>query len=159
MSDLGNFLSTQLEAQNISGMAMAARMGIDRSHFSQFINGRRQSCNIETLMKMAVGVSEDPTIQAGFLEAYFRDQCVERFKSWVSVDPESESGALLREDPPDADPIDELSRTLRSLRLTHKSIRALGDIARFIPGRHKFEVVIEDLGKFAREELTRGDDV
>lgn len=158
MSAIGNFLTTELDRTSVTGIDLAARMGIDRTQFSRLLNGRVTSCNVETLAKMVQGVSEEPGVRAAFLQAYFRDQCLTRYKPWVSVDPEGPS-SLLREEPArysaprTPDPEAALLAELRALHLPHKVLEALMDIARFIPGRHKFRVVIEDLGNFARGEL------
>lgn len=161
MSEFGNFIAAQTKAQKITGRDLAARMGIDSTHFSQFLNGRRVSCNVETLMKMALGVSSDDAVRAGLLEAYFRDQCLDRFKTWVSVDPQREGAAsVLREaapEPPYTPPI-VLQRTVAELRLSYKVVEALIAIARAVPGRHKFRAVVEDLGRFAQTDLLDRED-
>ncbi len=160
MSELSKFLEAQIKAQETTGQELAGRMGIDRTHFSQFLNERRKSCNVETLMKMADGISRNEVVQAQLLEAYFRDQCLPKYKPWIKVDSEAQwSSTVIRETPHDkpaeADPITALATLLRSLQLPEKVVEGLGWISRFIPGRPKFRLVIEDLGKFAREELER----
>jgi hypothetical protein len=111
-------------------------------------------------MKMALGISPQPEIQAQLLEAYFHDQCTPRFRQWIHVAP---SGAALdlkrqhvvNEDPGDfeGDAVSLHASTIRELRLPNAIVRALTFIARAIPGRPKFRIVVEDLGTFAREEL------
>jgi PAS domain S-box-containing protein len=163
MSAFGTFLENELERQKKSGGELAAAMGIDGSLLSGFINNRRRSCNVETLMKMVRGISPDENVQAALLEAYFRDQCLEKYKPWIKVDPESPYAATVIQETPRSsngdgaagDPIGQLAATLRALRLPNPVVRSFADIAQYLPGKHKFRVVLEDLGKFAREELQR----
>lgn len=64
---------------------------------------------------------------------------------------------VFREEPNERkdNPAAQLASEIAHLKLHPKVTEALLWIARFIPGRHKFRVVIEDLGKFAKDELER----
>lgn len=152
MSEFSSLLENHTEGQSVKDLAMA--MGVDPSMISQFTSGTKISCRPDTLMKMVSGISPTPKVQAQLLEAYFRDQCTERYKPWISVRPlQKESGKTQETAPDYGDPLGQLTRTLRDLRLANDVIRALEDIARAIPGRQKFRIVVEDLGTFAREDL------
>jgi hypothetical protein len=155
MSDLGAFLENQLESQKKTAVEMAATMMIHPTLVSGFIKDRRRSCNVETLMKMAAKISPDEAVQAKLLEAYFRDQCLPRFKDWIRVDSESKWSSIVREASGENTPEGKATRVLveNLTGLPVKIIEALGWIARFIPGRQKFRVVIQDLGNFARGEI------
>jgi PAS domain S-box-containing protein len=135
---------------------LAAAMGVDPSMISLFTSGTKISCRPDTLMKMVTGVSKDPAIQAQLLQAYFRDQVIDLFKPWIRVEPQSARQADRATEEAAADygnPLAAHSSALKALRLPNDILRALTDIARAIPGRQKFRIVIEDLGEFAREDL------
>lgn len=166
MSQLGTFLENEMQRQGLTANELAAQMGINRTLISNYVNDRRVSCNVETLMRMVRGIGHEEELQAALLEAYFRDQCIEKYKPWVKVDPEAQWSSIIREEPPDSgarrgsgydSEVASLARLLRQLQLPTKIIEAFADMARYMPGKHKFRVVIEDLGKFAKEELERED--
>lgn len=161
MSEFGTFLENQADTQKLTAKEMASRMGVPASMLSQFIVGEKTSCRPFSLMKIIAGISDDPQVQAELLEAYLRDQCTDRYKSWIRVEAPDQNeraraaGMRTHEKPAAyGDSISQHAATLRTLKLANKLIGALTDIARGIPGRPKFRTVIEDLGKFSREELT-----
>jgi hypothetical protein len=154
MSEFGTFLENESERQRRTAKAMAQDMGVPASMLSQFTSGEKQTCRPDSLMKIVSGISDEPAIQAALLQAYFRDQCTSQYKSWIRVTAPVNDGVARDEEPTNyGEPISQHMLALRKLQLPNAIVRALTFIARAIPGRQKFRVVIEDLGTFANEEL------
>jgi PAS domain S-box-containing protein len=155
MSEFAALLENEIRRQKTTAKDMAGLMGIDASVISQFTNDTRASCRPDTLMKMVSGVSKDPAIQAELLQAYFRDQVIDRYKQWIKVELSSRSRESVKEEDGNygSSPLADHTSAIKTLNLPNDVLRALTDIARAIPGRQKFRIVIEDLGEFAREDL------
>lgn len=153
MSEFGTFLENHMDQQEITTVKLAADMGIDPTLISGFTNNRRLSCNVETLMKMVKGISQDEKVRAGLLEAYFRDQCLEAYKDWINVDPANgpDPRPIKRVMDGEDHALDDLVYELQLLRLPNAVLRALRDIARRVPEQPTFRVVVENMAELARE--------
>jgi len=153
MSYLGNFLQTHIEKSGKTSREISALLSLDPSQLSGFVSGRRPSCNIETLGKMVSGISEDASVRAGLLEAYFKDQVPDsEMKSWVSVAPPFHT----IEDPPNygLDEVEQLAQMLRRLALPTSIIRAMMKITEAMPDHDALRDLVLDLGEFTEEALT-----
>jgi len=153
MSNLGNFLQAHLDQLHIPGYELAARMGIGPTHLSRFISGSSRGCNPETLAKMVAGISDDRTVQAGLLEAYFRDQALPEMREWVRVTPPGR----VREDAGNGgtrDDVDRLCSLLRQLALPTDVVRALHAVASAMPDHTALQELVMDLAEFTKDALT-----
>lgn len=156
MSELGNFLHSQIELQKIKNSEMASQLGLGASHLSQLLKGKRRSVNAETLNKMVAGISESEAIQGKLLEAYFRDQTTPRRKDWIVVAP-SKRGHI-REATADygrklKDPISSLEELLRREAVPIETVRALHKIVSQLPGQHSLQELVKELGNFTEDAL------
>lgn len=154
MSEFGNYIKAVIDRGTQPGYEYAAQMGLDPSQLSGFIRGRRSGCNIETLAKMVQGISEDPAVRAGLLEAYFRDQALPEMKNWVHVSPPGKKGRVEEEAGYGrADEITDLAATLRRLALPTPVVRSLQEIVTAMPGHTSLQDLVEELAAFTRDAL------
>lgn len=152
MSEFGNYLRSVIKRSGKPAYEFAARMGVGDTHLSAFVRGRRVGVNSETLAKMVAGISDDPHVQAGLLEAYFKDLALPEMKDWVSVFPPSR----LIETPPIYGPKDDAERIallLRRLALPTAVVTALFKLIETMPDRDALQDLVIDLAEFAEDAL------
>jgi transcriptional regulator with XRE-family HTH domain len=158
MSEYGNFIKRVIERSGQPAYEFAARMGLDPTHLSAFIRGRRVGVNIETLAKMVQGISEDPAIRAGLLEAYFRDQALPEMREWVRVTPPSRKGKRLKEETEGTYGSKslgaQLEETISRLATPTETVRALREVLEAMPGHKALEDLVQDLAAFTRDALS-----
>jgi transcriptional regulator with XRE-family HTH domain len=155
MSEYGNFIKGVIERSGQPAYEFAAKMGLDPTHLSAFIRGRRVGVNIETLAKMVQGISEEPAVRAGLLEAYFRDQALPEMKDWVLVIPPGKKGRVQEEaEYGSADEVAELAATLRRLALPTPVVRSLQQIVTAMPDHSSLQDLVEELAAFTRDALS-----
>lgn len=150
MSAIGNYLTRYLKQTGEYGYEVANRMAIPTSHFSGFKNGHITNMNPETLAKMVIGISDDPTVRAGLLHAYFQDQTLPEFKPWIHVVPDTRHATTMQEDSPERDAPDDIARlaaTLRVLHLPTHLITALQKLVVALPENAGIEAVILGLAE------------
>lgn len=156
-SQLGTYLQTYLKAAGMKQQEIAAQFGIAKSHLSRILSGQRKWLDMETIVRMVTGISEDRQERAMLLKAYLLDQCpeTEETKDLIEIIIKgSNNTPLLLEDSPatakPADHIDDLETVLRdghaSPKLTHilgelfEAARACPDLARVLEDLTKLEI-------------------
>lgn len=155
MSEFGNFLGAAIKSSGASGKEMAARIGADPSQVSGWVTGKRPGVNPETLAKIVSGISDDPKVRAGLLEAYFRDQALPEMKEWVRVSAPTKKGSRVEEETYGRRPdeITELAATLRRLALPTSVVQSLQEIVTAMPGHTSLQDLVEELAAFTRDAL------
>jgi transcriptional regulator with XRE-family HTH domain len=156
MSEFGNFLRDAIKASGNTNKEMAARIGADPSQISGWATGKRPGVNPETLAKIVNGISDDPTVRAGLLEAYFRDQALPEMKEWVRVTaPGRKARAREDEGRYGNDQIAQLEKTLRRLALPTPVVESLQAIVTAMPGHTSLQDLVEELAAFTRDALSK----
>lgn len=157
MSAFGNFLKAAIQNSGLSNKEMAARIGADPSQISGWVTGRRPGVNHETLAKIVVGVSDDPAVRAGLLEAYFRDQALPEMKDWVRVTAPGKKSHRLQEETEGTYGSKslgaQLDEVIRRLATPTATVEALREVLEAMPGHKALEDLVQELAAFTRDAL------
>jgi hypothetical protein len=158
VAHLGNYLTTLVEVERKAGLgttatSLADRMAVPRPLISRLMNSAAPiGMNRETIERMVNRISKDPSVKAGLLIAYLKDQLVGDAADSVQI-----KAARATDEPPceygRGPNYDRLAKVAAALALNHGTLRAIEQLIRGCAKSKRFCRSVRDLADVAEHDI------